>query len=700
MNYGDQAAITLLLGLLLQASCAFSQTADEEDLALVYGDATTVSIATGSEQPLRKAPAVATVITAEEIAAMGAADLDEVLQTVPGIHVSRNASLYSPLYVVRGIYSPFNPQTLVLENGIPMTTLFVGNKGNVWGGYPLEHVERIEIIRGPGSALYGADAFAGVINIVTKTAADTPGTRVGSRIGSFATRSAWVQHGGTVGPIEIAAFLHAGHTDGFRKTIEADAQTVYDREAGTDASLAPGPVNTDYDAIDAHLDLGLDKWRLRAGYKLRDDLGTGAGVSSALDPVGKMKSERINADLNWADPQLADYWGGGATLSYLYYTQQLASNLQLLPPGATFPTGSFPDGMIGAPQTWERQLRLSAFLTYTGIERHRFRFGAGYDDLHLYRTEEYKNFVFDPDGVPVPAGPVDLYTGSQAFMEPQRRRVKYLYIQDEWQFASDWGLTAGLRRDHYSEFGHTTNPRVALVWDAAHDLTLKLLYGHAFRAPSFNEEYSINNPVVRGNPDLRPETIRTVEAALAWHPQDNFRANLNVFRYEMDHIIRTVPNPLPETGETYANTGGQNGHGLELDLAWDATSRLRLSGNYAYQAATDDATGLDAGYIPRHQAYLRADWRIASGWALSPQLHWSADRRRPPGDTRPMLDDYTTFDLTVRSTGTRSPWSFALTVRNLFNADVREPSQAPGLLLPNDLPLAGRALYLQAEYKM
>ena len=113
---------------LLCLQYGYAQTAprsDEDDLASIYGDKSTISLVTGNRQPLRRAPAVATVITAQDIAAMGATDLDEVLETVPGIHVGRNNAGYNPLYVIRGIYSEFNGQTLVLQNGVPMTSMFV-----------------------------------------------------------------------------------------------------------------------------------------------------------------------------------------------------------------------------------------------------------------------------------------------------------------------------------------------------------------------------------------------------------------------------------------------------------------------------------------------------------------------------------------------------------------------------------------------
>ncbi|MDA0190333.1 MAG: TonB-dependent receptor plug domain-containing protein, partial [Proteobacteria bacterium] len=180
---------------LLWGGAAGAQGLEEEDLAQVYGDKSFVTIATGSSVPTHRAAAVATVITAEDIAATGATDLDEILETVPGLHVSRSTTAYSPIYVIRGIHTNTNPQVLMLENGIPMTSVFSGDRGNVWGGLPLENIARIEIIRGPGSAAYGADAYAGVINIITKSAAEIGGTAAVARVGSRRTGDAWVLHG-------------------------------------------------------------------------------------------------------------------------------------------------------------------------------------------------------------------------------------------------------------------------------------------------------------------------------------------------------------------------------------------------------------------------------------------------------------------------------------------------------------------------
>jgi len=139
----------------------------DEDLELAYGDRATISITTGAALSLRRAPAVATVITAEDIALQGFHELNEVLETVPGFHINRSAPTYAANYSIRGIGGNgfINPQVLVLQNGVPLTDLYNGDKGNAWVSLPLTNVARIEIIRGPGSALYGADALAGVIRV-------------------------------------------------------------------------------------------------------------------------------------------------------------------------------------------------------------------------------------------------------------------------------------------------------------------------------------------------------------------------------------------------------------------------------------------------------------------------------------------------------------------------------------------------------
>ncbi|MFT3856077.1 MAG: TonB-dependent receptor [Aquabacterium sp.] len=687
-----------MLSILIWSASAQAASEEEEELSMAFGDKATISIATGSAQPLRRAPAVATVITAEDIRALGATDLDEVLETVPGIHVSRNVQGYNPLFVIRGIYSEFNPQTLVLQNGVPMTMMFIGNRGNIWGGLPLDNVARIEVIRGPGSALYGADAYSGVVNIITKSAAEIDGSEGGVRVGAFNTWDVWGQHGSKIGDLEVAAYVRIGATDGADGIIDSDAQTLFDAQFNTQSSLAPGPVGTGHDAADASFEIGRDKFRLRAGYRLRNNVGLGGGASSALDPTGRARTERINADVSWSDIAVAPDLKLGVNLSYLRYVTTYPVPLQLFPPGAF--ENAFPNGMFGAPNTWEDQLRGSALLTYSGLAGHQLRLGLGLDDLDMYRTQEFKNFTLSPGPTPTPGAEVQEFPVSESFSTPHRRKVGYVYVQDEWNFAQDWALTAGVRHDHYSDFGGTTNPRVALVWDASLDLTAKLLYGRAFRAPSFSEKYSINNPILQGNPNLKPEVIHTLETAFSWQARPDTQLQFSVFQYQMKDIIRTAGFPA-----TRSNSGEQHGGGFELEATHDVRADLRLSGNYAYQRSTDETTGQDAGYAPHHHLYGRVDWRLGNGLTLAGQVNRVAGRARPPGDTRAPIDDYTTMDFTVRTKRFQGGWDLAFTVRNLFDDDVREPSlYSPGnprpVLIQNDLPMAGRTWLVQLSYRM
>lgn len=679
---------------LVVFNTAKAQTVEEEDIALALGDKSFVSIATGAHQPISRAPSVATVITAEDIAATGATDIDDILESVPGLHVSRNANSNSPVYTFRGIYSQYNEQVLMLQNGVPMTISFTGDRGDVWAGLPVENISRIEVIRGPGSALYGAEAFAGVINIVTKSAGEINGTQIGARMGSFNTRDAWMLHGGEWGSVKVAAYLRTGTTNGFRETLRSDSLTPTQPAV----SLAPGPVSTGHDSIDGSLDLSYDKWQLRFGLKKRDNIGTYAGVGGALDPVGQTDLYRFNTDLTWNDPTFTKNLGLKLRLSYLDYGE--TTQLQVLPPGATT-VGTFTNGMIGDPDKWERQGRSSAEATWTGFADHSLHFGMGHNVLDMYKIKESTNFLFANFGVisvpvPNPAGLVET-TDTRPYIKPHLRFVDYAYIQDEWSFARDWTLTAGIRRDLYSDVGGTTNPRLALVWEAAQNLTAKLMFGRAFRAPSFNELYGINNPINQGNPSLAPETITTEEAAFAWQPRSDTRINLSLFRYDWRNIIAYVLDAPGGNRSTAQNTGRQTGQGFELEGEWDATSKLKLSGNFALQHSTAESTGTDSGHAPREHVYGRVDWRFTPGWLVNGQVNWVMDRKRVAGDTLPPVDDYSTVDVTLRNAGGKGKWEFAASVRNLFDSQNYEPRYI-GTGLTSDLPLPGRSVYLQAGY--
>lgn len=675
-----------------------ARTFPTDDLIAAYGDEEFLSIATGAKQPLARVPAVASVITANDLEAIGATDLADALETIPGLHVSVAGGGYNPIYVFRGIHSELNPQALLLINGIPATNVFFGNRGQAWGGMSTQNIARIEIVRGPGSALYGADAFSGVINVITKTSNDIRGFEGGARVGSFGTKDAWLQFGGNWLGLEAALSIEVGSTNGHKGHISADAQTRYDALFGTSVSFAPGPVNVNRDYAEARVDLGKGSWRFRAGYQGRRG-GTAAGAADALDPNGRGESKRYSADLTYQNPVFGKDWDVTAQISYLDLATR--SDLVLFPPNAfstVFP-GGFPSGVLGNPDVYERHSRANVSAFYTGFEQHRIRIGTGFHRADLYKIRETKNYTILPSGLVAPLGGVVDVTETAPFIRPHARNVSYLFLQDEWNFSPDWNLTAGVRYDRYSDFGSTVNPRLALVWQADYNLTIKALAGRAFRPPSFAEQFNINNPFALGNPTLEPETISTYELAFNYQPTGTLQTNLSFFRYKMADILRFVADPAPATTRTAQNSGTQTGYGLEWEVKWDATKNLRISGNYAFQRSTDKLTGQDAGNAPHHHIYARADWRFHPQWTLDTQVNWIADRKRVAGDTRPPVDDYATVDFVLRGKKLWKDWDASLILRNAFDADAREPSPSPGLI-PDDLPLPGRAWYLQFQHRL
>ena len=675
----------------------------DDELEMLYASEGMISLPTGADQPLSRAPAIANVITAEDIAEIGALDINDVLETIPGLHVARS-SRGLPIYTIRGIYSFNNQQVLVLLNNTPLTSPYLGERGQGWTGFSVNNISRIEIVRGPGSALYGADALAGTINIVTKSAKEIDGTNIGVSTSSNNILSTWFLHSHQTPNTDIA--LSFQYTDNSSRggVISADAQSLLDTKLGTSASLAPGPLNGRSENFDISFDIQQTNWLFRAGYIARNNLETGVGIGLALDPNGRIDSERLNLDINYENNNSFKHWNLESHLSY--FDSSLKADLFVSPAGARFPNGAFfSEGVIGNPSIFQRRLSLTTSGFYHGLLNHRIRLGAGISFSEVDRTRETKNFVIDDDLFPSPINAsttvIDVSDNPDlVFHLPGSRTNHHLFIQDEWNFNPDWSLTTGVRWDRYNDIGSTINPRIALVWHPEYDITTKLLYGRAFRAPSFAELRNLNNPVGLGNPDLEPETIDTFELATTYDPSDHITTNINIFYYQWRDIIRFAPSG---TGITLAqNIGEQTGFGLELESQWQIHSRLNILMNYAYTKATNEETNSDAANSPQQQFYFRSSWIFAENWWLTTQLNWVADRKRERDDPRDEIDDFLWLDLGLRHKLRNVPLTLSLSIRNALDQDAREPTLNgnPAPSIPNDLPLPGIHGFFSVEYKI
>lgn len=664
-----------------------------EDLALLQ-----VSIATGTPKRLAETPAATSVITARELEAMGAQDIGDALEAVPGLHVSNGSFQYGPRYFIRGITSTYNPHTLVLVNGIPQTSLFVGDRGERLPGLyslPVRLLDRIEVIRGPGSALYGTDAFAGVINLITKSPADVKGGQLAAATGSFDTSRAHLLQAARRGGLQwlfSAAWLE---TDGDGDAIiTSDAQSNIDAATPPPgiASLAPGAAATSARAYDLRSDMVLGDFRLRMGWMHAWDTGTGQGINDALDPDSRFEHHRGHVDLGWRRSDVLPDWEAGVRLSYLYGDFR-NNHLLLYPPGGTLGLGPFPDGVIGRPNLSEENARADLDALFTGIAQHRLRIGAGFHWGDVFRTTDANNYL---NGAPRPE-PVDVSDTPAVFQPENQRTSHYVFAQDEWALAEDWELTGGVRYDRYSDVGGTTNPRLSLVWRTSPALTTKLIYGEAFRPPAFFELYGTSNPVALGNPDLKPEKLRSGELAFNWKPLASLAWDASVYRFHIHDFIDFANDPGQMTF-TASNNSQVRGYGLETELRLQAGASVDLLANYSFQRTRDEG-GAPLGLAPREEAHLRLTWRPAPRWSLAPQLNWAGARERQAGDSRPGLAGQTTADLALRHSPHRR-LDVALVCRNLADADVREASRGPGPgqalpALRHDLPQAGRNVLVE-----
>lgn len=251
--------------------------------------------------------------------------------------------------------------------------------------------------------------------------------------------------------------------------------------------------------------------------------------------------------------------------------------------------------------------------------------GVSFEELRQYDTRQLANF--DPTTLPVftpaPSGALQEVAN---WNKDATRQIFATYLQDEWQLPAQVNLTAGVRYDHYSDFGDTVNPRAGLVWSFLENADLKLLYGQAFRAPNFQELYNINNPAQLGNPNLKPERIQTYESGLAWRLNRYFAANVNYFYSTIKDQI-----DLDSLTSTYANLHKSEIQGVEFGAngAYGADLYWKLS--YAYQNPRDADTNQRLPYVPSQRASGSVNYALSKYVNLHSDVLWTGSRPRPKG---------------------------------------------------------------------
>jgi len=470
-----------------------------------------VSIATRSKQPLTRAPASVTVYTRTEIRRMGITSLGQLLNYVPGVQTARSQQdgLYdTSTFRGRGDLHGSAPPVLVMIDGRRLNSPVSGGAFDA----PLNNldwVKQVEIIRGPGSTLYGANAFNGVINLVTEILPRD----VTVRLGENGLREASLQVRGEQGEFGAGLYLHTYRYDG------ENYAPFFNFVGELDATQDPFERDT----------LGLDfeyrDWYLK-GYYTEGQVSDFVQGSTQGNGVVSETSTHENIRIGYRG-----WWGDDWSLDIYADYMNVVSDffLRVMPAGLAqtiwWTDGSFVEPIGGNHLQWGYdQLALDG--RFRASARHQISYGLEYRnewaDLNPFHGNWNAELMEASLGTVIE--PCDCISKGfwfnmqrADFLPASERNVRNLWIQDQWQINRHFDVTLGLRHDEYDDVGGNTSLRSALVYHMSQTTQFKLLYGEAFRAPTLSETRTPISSSFVGNPDLQPETIQTLD--LVWQQQ-------------------------------------------------------------------------------------------------------------------------------------------------------------------------------------
>ncbi len=547
-------ACVLLAGALVCCG-AYAGDADLPESVIVS--------ATRVPTPAREVASSITVITAEDIEARQERTISDVLKDVPGLNVVQTGGPGGVTSVfIRGTNSN---HTKVLIDGIDVSDPSNSTGAFDFGQLLTPDIERIEVLRGPQSGLYGSDAIGGVINIITRGGSGPMALAAGLEAGSFAT-------------FNQAARL-SGSQDAFHYSVNvthfhAGATPV------TPLDLLPAGAtrNDDYDdnltlstklgyAITPNFELGLvaryaDIHLHTTGEDYPPPLFSGVPAAEQTTAATDECFTRLTAHAISFDGLLDQTLG-------LAYSHLRTSTVQPQTPAA-LNTGE------RRKADWQGNLRLAQSETLV--------IGAEYER--------------DEIAQPIAAG---IHIGSG-------------YAELQSQLGAHWFSALNVRYDDNSRFGGKTTWRFAPAWVIARsDTKLKASVGTGFKAPTLSELYQNFPPFFFANPDLKPESSTGWDAGFEQGLfQGVVRFGATYYHNRIHDLITT-----DVTGTTYANIGEATTAGVESFIAWQAAQALTLRVDYTYTEATDDILQQELLRRPKHKGTFLAQWQATSAWQLS-----------------------------------------------------------------------------------
>lgn len=640
----------LFASLLTQSSQLLSKEIDSpsnlnlltlEDLLKIK-----VSTASKSTLSLNDAPAIINVITANEIQKMGATSLIDILSIMPGFTPLRQLKSDRVL-VVRGL--ALKDGVLVLVNGVPVNDAFDG--GYEFYERPVDDIQRIEIIRGPGSALYGSYAVSAVIHIFTQSASlNDKQYRISLGSGSFEEKRLAINIkqdlSEYIDDLTIAGSFSYFDSEGDKLFIKQDS--IFRAEPAeflpplTNPTLTPTMRQEAMEKFSAHLNVQIKALNINFNHNqiITSPPLSHEGLVTEVNQTIK-ESTRDNLSI-----QYKHYLSKQLTLTSKAYSVVNQSKLfgQSQPPLIYADENQnglneyFISGIIENFSHKTQTNGVELELNYNPQIDHDLLVGLVYDETELSEVEKFANVTLIGRG-PSVIFPVQDVT-SEFMPKGVSRKFLAMYIQDYWRVNNKTNITTGIRYGDYNDFGTTLNPRISLNYQFSENFYSKFLFGQAFKPPAFFQLFD-GTPTLsefrkRGNVNLKPTEITTYESQLGYNFSNKLQTSLTIFE---NNTSNEIFYDSTSGVEQWQNSGKRNSKGVEFELRGAFAGFESFFVNYSYQKTTGVKQGSAANIHPLHRLNAGGTFHFSDSISSGFLFSYFSSPLREKDEQRPRVDD-------------------------------------------------------------